>query len=189
MPLDVTFTLSDDDLNRFQGIVDKARSALEDETAVKQIEVAARKLLDEIQAANLPDFIAQRMQKLGVVLEMINDDEWQLSDEERRRVLSGLAYLVDSEDLIPDHIPGLGFLDDAIYAEIIIDELRTEIEHYEEFCAFRNAEEARRKARGEDVNVGREEWLADKRAALHARMRKRRSTPASSGRWRMSLWP
>ena len=130
MPLDVTFTLSDDDLERFQSIVDKARSALETDDAARQIEDAARKLIKEIDAANLPDFISSRMQKLGVVLDMINDDEWQLSDDERRQVLSALAYLVDSEDLIPDHIPGLGFLDDAIYAEIVINELRNEIEPY-----------------------------------------------------------
>ena len=188
MPLDVTFTLSDDDLERFQSIVDKARSALETENAARQIEDAARKLIKEIDAANLPDFISSRMQKLGVVLDMINDDEWQLSEDERRQVLSALAYLVDSEDLIPDHIPGLGFLDDAIYAEIVINELRNEIEPYEEFCAFRNAEETRRKGRGEDVSVGREEWLADKRAALHARMRKRRQAPGGNNRWRMRLW-
>lgn len=188
MPLDVTFTLSDDDLKRFQSIVDKARSALEERGAARQIEDAARKLIREIDASDLPDFISSRMQKLGVVLDMINDDEWQLSDEERRQVLSALAYLVDSEDLIPDHVPGLGFLDDAIYAEIVISELRNEIEPYEEFCAFRKAEEARRKGRGEDVSVGREEWLADKRAALHARMRKRRQTPGGNGLWRMRLW-
>ena len=188
MPLDVTFTLSDDDLERFQSIVDKARSALETENAARQIEDAARKLIKEIDAANLPDFISSRMQKLGVVLDMINDDEWQLSEDERRQVLSALAYLVDSDDLIPDHIPGLGFLDDAIYAEIVINELRNEIEPYEEFCTFRNAEETRRKGLGEDVSVGREEWLADKRAALHARMRKRRQAPGGNNRWRMRLW-
>ena len=29
MPLDITFTLSDQDLEHFQGIVDKAKSAME----------------------------------------------------------------------------------------------------------------------------------------------------------------
>jgi hypothetical protein len=47
MPLDITFTLSDDDLARFQAIVDKARTAVEDNTAAEQIEQAARDLLRE----------------------------------------------------------------------------------------------------------------------------------------------
>ena len=68
----------------------------------------------------------------------------------------------------------------------MLGELRNEISLYEEFCTFRDAEEARRKAQGEDVKIGREEWLADKRESLHAKMRKRRV--AEGGRWRMRLW-
>ncbi len=188
MPLDITFTLSDDDLARFQAIVDKARTAVEDDDAAKQVEQAARELLRQTRESELPEFIAARMDKLGIVIDMINDEEWNLSEQERRHVLSALAYLCDPEDLIPDHIPGLGFLDDAIYAEIVLRELRNEISLYEEFCTFRDAEEARRKARGEDVRVGRDEWLADKRAALHAKMRKRRVAEGGRGLWRMRLW-
>ena len=38
MPLDITFTLSEDDLARFQAIVDKARTAVEDDAAAEHIE-------------------------------------------------------------------------------------------------------------------------------------------------------
>lgn len=175
MPLDITFTLSDSDLQHFQAIVDEAREKVDSEERAAEIEQAARKLIDDSRAGSLPEFIADRVEKLDIVLRMINDEEWRLNDEERTAIINALAYFSEPDDIIPDNIPGLGFLDDAIYVEVVLDELRHEIHLYREFCEFREAEEGRRKARGEDVHVGREEWLADKRAALHAKMRKRRS--------------
>ncbi len=188
MPLEISFTLSDRDLKRFQEIIDKARNCVDCDARMHDIEDAARKLLKETDSADMPDFVATRLQKLGIVIDMINDTEWGLNDEERRQVLVALAYLCDPDDMIPDHIPGLGFLDDAIYAEIVLRELKSEIELYEEFCAFRNAEEARRAKRGEDVKVGREEWLAEKRASLHKKMLLFRRPNGGTGRWRMRLW-
>jgi uncharacterized membrane protein YkvA (DUF1232 family) len=186
MPLDITFSLSDDDLGHFQKIVDKAKSAMKSPQTAGQIEAAARQLIDDSRKAELPDFIASRLSKLEVVINMVGDAEWQLSDEERKRVLGALVYFCDPEDLIPDHIPGIGFLDDAIYVELVIRELKAEIESYEEFCSFRISEEQRRKEQGLDPYVEREEWLADKRAALHNRMRKRRrSGSGSSSGWRL----
>ncbi len=188
MPLDITFSLSDDDLQRFQDIVDRARTTLDDDASAEHIADAARKLIAEAGQAEVPEFIGERIARLGIVVEMISDAEWQLSDEERQAILSALAYFVEPEDLIPDHIPGLGFLDDAIYAEIVLKELSHEIRYYREFCAFREAEESRRAARGEDTKVGREEWLAEKRASLHAKMRGKRGLRDRRGEWRMRLW-
>ena len=188
MPLDITFTLSDDDLSRFQEIVDKAKVAVEDDATARHIEESARELISDASKGDLPEFVSERFAKLAVTIDMINDDEWQLSEEERKRVVGALAYLCDPEDLIPDHIPGLGFLDDAIYAEMAINALSNEISLYEEFCHFRSVEEARRKAAGEDVSVGREDWLKDKRDALHAKMHRRRMSGRTSGSWSMRLW-
>lgn len=188
MPLEIKFTLSDSDLERFQEYVDSARQADDKQQTPEQIEAAAIALLDDVRKGELPEFIAEHMRKLTVVIDMINDKEWQLSEEERKIVLGALAYLCDPEDLIPDHIPVLGFLDDAIYAEMVLSELRNEISLFEEFCAFRTAEESRRNADGEDVKVDREDWLREKRAALHATMHKRRKALGGHSGWRMRLW-
>lgn len=187
MPLDITFTLSDQDLDHFQAIVNKAKSAMDGPENFEAIEEAARQLITDARSGKLPEFISERIEKLEVVINMVSDSEWRLSEEDRSRVLGALVYFCNPEDLIPDHIPGIGFLDDAIYVELVIRELKNEIESYEEFYQFRVAEEQRRKENGMDPHVEREEWLADKRAALHARMRKRRSGRSDNRRWRLNF--
>lgn len=187
MPIDITITLSDDDLARFQESIDKGRLAISDTDAAQQIEEQANELIDKARVIDLPNFISERLLKLQVLINMISDDEWKLSDDERNSIRSALYYFVDADDVIPDHIPGIGFLDDAIYAEIVIQELRTEIRLYQEFCQFRIAEETRRRDRGEDPYVRREDWIAEKRSLLHSRMRERRTLRSGGRGWRMRL--
>ncbi len=81
MPLDITFTLSDQDLEHFQGIVDKAKSAMEGGESNAYIEAAARQLISDAKSTELPEFIADRLTKLEVVINMVSDEEWQLSEK------------------------------------------------------------------------------------------------------------
>jgi uncharacterized membrane protein YkvA (DUF1232 family) len=102
------------------------------------------------------------------MIRMLSDLEWRLPHKDATRVLNALAYFAEPEDLIPDHIPGLGFLDDAIMIELVVRELRPEIEAYQDFCDYR----------GRQPNSGdgtsRADWLESRRKELQARMRRRR---------------
>lgn len=188
MSIDITFTLNNEDLKRFEDIVLKAKTTLETEQGAQQIEKAALKMIKEARATNLPHFIEERFAKLELLINMVNDAEWKLDEHERKTILSALAYFCDPEDLIPDHLPAIGFLDDAIYVEIVAQELSAEISSYKEFFNYRTAEENRRKNKGLDTNVGREDWLADKRSVLHSRMRSRRSGSSSGAGWRTRIF-
>ena len=101
------------------------------------IEKAAYKIVEVAINSDLPDFIAERLLQLKTLLEMLKDTEWNLSKEDRDRIISAMSYLPDPIDLIPDHIPGIGFLDEAMFVEIIIRELRSEMSAYSECCRFR----------------------------------------------------
>ena len=155
MPLDITFTLSDRDLERFKTIAINARSQAGTEHSKAEIEKAAYKIVDVAMNSDLPDFIADRLLELKVLLEMMRDEDWRLGEKDRQRIISALSYFADPIDLIPDHIPGIGFLDDAMFVEIVIRELGAEISAYNEFCDFRRAEEARLSDQGQDPNANR----------------------------------
>ncbi len=176
MPLDITFTLSDRDLERFKAIVVKARSTASDKQGKAEIEKAAYKIVEVAMNSDLPDFIAERLLQLKTLLEMMKDEEWNLGEEDCRRIISAMAYFADPIDLIPDHIPGIGFLDDAMFVEIIIRELHSEISAYGEFCRYRDAESQRLREAGKDPQENREQWLGAKRDELHSKVAANKKT-------------
>lgn len=168
MSLNVCFELGDKDLQYFRDAMGKARDVAEKNDAQKVI-TAARNLLNKIESREIPGFIQSRLERLGTMVTMVEDVEWALPEVERGRVLSALAYFADPQDLIPDEMPGLGFLDDAIMVELVLESLEPEMHAYSEFCEFREVEAPRH---GGSVN--REDWLVAKRQELHDRMRARR---------------
>ena len=93
------------------------------------------------------------------MIRMLTDHEWRLPQKDTVRVLNALAYFSEPEDLIPDHIPGLGFLDDAIMIELVVRELRHEIDAYEDFCDFRLNHDRRKGIKSKTSDITRDSWL------------------------------
>jgi uncharacterized membrane protein YkvA (DUF1232 family) len=180
MSLRVTFELRDSDLSHFRKIMREAREVAA-EHSPEEILASAHGLLKSVEKVELPDFVRGRLERIKILIDMLEDEEWQLPQEETDRVMNALAYFAEPEDLIPDHVPGLGFLDDAIMVELVCREFRFEIEAYSRFCRMREAEEERG-AKGKLADKdAREKWLKEYRKQLHGWMRERRqrSRPAS----------
>lgn len=169
MALDITFHLQDSDLEYFRDVMRKAQSGV-GKLDEKEILGKVRALSDEVKG-EVPEFVTERLHQLDVLVDMIEDVEWQIPDEERNDVVSALAYFGEPEDLIPDHIPVLGFLDDAIMIELVVEDLRDNIEAFTEFCVYREREKSRR----DPATITSDDWLDAKRRELHSRMRNRRS--------------
>ncbi len=173
MGLRVSFELGEEDLRHFRLIMREARKAAAHATP-EDIVASAAELLKDVGTSGIPKFIAERLEKLEIMIRMLSDHEWALPEQDSARVLNALAYFCDPEDLIPDHVPGLGFLDDAIMIELVVRELRHEIEAYLDFCDFRAASKPEPGIRNKTTDVTREEWLESRRKALQSRMRRRR---------------
>jgi uncharacterized membrane protein YkvA (DUF1232 family) len=176
MSLSITFELQEPDLDYFRQIMAKTQSA-SSALNQQQILAAAKKLALEVNG-KVPEFVASRIQKLQQLVALVEDKEWDLTDEEKAEVLSALAYFAKPEDLIADHVPVLGFLDDAIMIELVAQSLADDIQAYDEFCKFRTTEAARR---GAEVNPSKADWLETKKQELHSWMRRRRAERRSGG--------
>jgi hypothetical protein len=188
MPMDINIQLSDDDLQFFVKGMHEVEASVQAADSDKII-TAAQALLDETRGAqHAPPFIAERLDSVESLISMAGDVGFNLPDEDRHRVLAALAYLADPEDSIPDRVPVLGFLDDAIMIELCRRDLQFEIEAYDDFCAWRN-DEAR--ARGEDpakLMVQRADWADARAAEAIARMHRRRRESYASGAWKPTLF-
>jgi hypothetical protein len=180
MALEFNITIQDEDLPVFMDAMKRAEERASKKTAAQILEEAETTFATASQQ-KLPEFVSSRLAGVENLIAMVRDTGWGLAEEDRSRIVAALTYFADPEDLIPDNVPVLGFLDDAIMIEVVQRILAPEIDAYADFCSFREQEASRR---GEDMsNLDRAEWLEGRRAELQARMRSRRGSYAPSGSW------
>lgn len=179
MAYKLTIELSERDLKHFRRELRRARESVsiaDDE----EILGAAAELVASLRRTELPDFVTVRLEKLELMLAMMRDDDWELDERERNPVLSALAYLCDPEDIIPDNIPGIGLLDDAVMIELAFRELRHEIDAYEDFCRYRKSMPRKSMAQRDAATLAAK--LGRRRMQLVARMRRRRRDERRQGK-------
>jgi uncharacterized membrane protein YkvA (DUF1232 family) len=188
MSLAITIELSDDDLKHFADAMQTAQQESKNLTP-KEITDAASKLLKDGKENKLPAFIADRLSKIDSMISMVNDAGFGMDEEDRKRVLSCLTYFANPKDIIPDNVPVLGFLDDAIAIELVVRELQHEVEAYDDFIEYRDDEARRRGVDPSTLKTERVEWAEARRVELLSRMKSRRmSSYSSSSGWRPSLF-
>lgn len=169
MSLRITFELEEADLKHFRDVMREAarRAAQKEESAII---AQARSLLGRAKLSTVPSFVRERFADVESMIAMLEDADWGIAKTDRARIVTGLTYFAEPLDLIPDSIPGIGFLDDAVMVELIVRELKEEISAYRDFVAFRET----RKALGQD-DVDRAKWLAQKRRDMFMRIKRRRA--------------
>ncbi len=172
MSLIINMELTDQDLAHFQVAKEKALE-ISKHMSIAEITQAASDLLLKAQQSDPPQFVKDRLLLLDSFIAMARDEGWALTDDDMVHVRVALAYFATAADAIPDHLPVLGFLDDAIMIELSARDLCHELDAYNDFCDFRDREARRHGVAPE--NVGRAEWLEGRREELQERMRRRRS--------------
>lgn len=181
MSLDICINLSDSDLKLFAEHMKEAQKKL---GALDEVSVvgAARKLLETCDR-NLPDFIASRLRQLETMIELVEDAGFGLPEENRDNVLAALTYFASPDDILPDNVPVLGFLDDAIMIELCVRDLKHEIEAYRDFRSWRDDEATRRHENGAQLMLSRVDWAEARRVQAIEQMNRRRRESYAGGSW------
>lgn len=185
MSMRFVINLSDRDLNFFRKALKKSRNAVRHADESEIIEAVEDVLAEIKREAPLPDFVANRLPQLESLMRMLQDDEWKLPQDNRERLLAAFVYFGDPEDILPDHIPVIGYLDDVIIIELVIRELQHVIDAYDDFCNFRI--ECRSRFRSGPDDASYRSRLDSRRRQLHQRM-KRRLAKDKRSRKSTALW-
>lgn len=173
----INFELSEADLQYFRKIMREACQSCTNLTREQIIE-QANAMLIKVRQSKTSDFIRDRMNQLSIMTDMLTDQRWDMSEEDSQHVLAALSYFSDPQDLIPDELPVLGYLDDAIMVELVCKELEHEMQAYQEFLAF--AAEQTTETTENEVPANKADWMEERRQQLHARMRRRRQGESTS---------
>ena len=68
-----------------------------------------------------------------LLYDMVTDREFKVSPQAYLTIAGALAYVVLPIDVIPDFIPGVGFVDDIFVLGFVLKSLSDEIERYKNF--------------------------------------------------------
>ncbi len=181
MGMKISFELTDRDLHFFRKALKQSRNAVRHAEETEIVE-AIGDVLDEIrQKQPLPDLIAQRIPELESLIGMLTDEDWRLPAADREKLLATFVYFADPEDVLPDDVPVVGYLDDVIVIELMARELRHVREAYDDFCSFRQKYDDENSA-GVDP-LDRRDRLKRRRQQLHQRMRRRSARQTRPGIW------
>lgn len=181
MSMKLTFELTDRDLRYFRKALRESRAAVRDAEESDIID-AVHQAIDEIQTDRpLPDFVADYIPQLLSLIQMLTDDEWRLPKSDRERLLAMFVYFADPEDILPDDIPVIGYLDDIIILKLVTRELQHVHEAYLDFSKFRDEFDSQH-GKLMDGAVRRDR-LDKRRQQLHQRTQRRTSRQRKIGLW------
>ena len=94
----------------------------------------------------------ERLQRL------VADEGWDADADVRERVAAVRAYVDNPDDLLPDHLPSIGLLDDALLIDLALQALQGELADYEDFCHFRRVAADFARVEIQDTALTREQW-------------------------------
>lgn len=126
-----------------------------------QLVTAARDLSMRSGTSRAAICIHERMRRAATIDRMLRDLGWKPADGVVPSAQAVVEYVRRDNDLIPDAMPTVGRLDDAIVVDVAWPALAPEVGDYVDFCRLRHVETV---LGGTADGYDRDSWLAARRA-------------------------
>jgi uncharacterized membrane protein YkvA (DUF1232 family) len=142
------------DFNALLALISKDHPPLDRD----QLASAARELIDQSPDRHVPASIRERVRRAGAVDLMLSDPEWDTRAEAALVAAVAVDYLRGNAPLIPNSLPVVGWLDDAVLVETAWPSLADEVRDYLDFCRLRRIEAGLRGEQRTHFGFTRELW-------------------------------
>ncbi len=99
--------------------------------------VQTKKEIAEIRSGNADGYILDQINNLEAMMTMVEDKIWKIKEANMEKINATIKYFVDDDDIIPDNIPGIGYLDDCIIIDNTMDDVCDELAEFQDFSRTR----------------------------------------------------
>ena len=122
MNISKIFELTDEDKAKYQLMIDKIDLSKSSEI----INTLNSKLDNLIDLKTLNSIETDLIKNVSVLLNIYQTYP-DLTDSIKRRIIFAISYFCNSDDDIPDIVPEIGYLDDAVVARWVIESIGKEL--------------------------------------------------------------
>tara|TARA_B000000477_G_C5924331_1_gene156669 strand:- start:14 stop:400 length:387 start_codon:yes stop_codon:yes gene_type:complete len=122
MNISKIFELTDEDKAKYQSMIDKIDLSKSSEV----INTLNSKLDSLIDSKRLNSIETDLIKNVSVLLNIYQTYP-DLTDSIKRRIIFAISYFCNSDDDIPDIVPEIGYLDDAVVARWVIESIGKEL--------------------------------------------------------------
>lgn len=129
-----------------------------------RLATAARELRGHAAGAFEPTCISQRMKRLEAAARMLLDTQWEPMDDAGNIAALMVHYAGDRCQLLPNTLPTVGHLDEAIAVEAAWPSLQAEVASFLDYCRVRSLEASLRGREPGEFGFTRNDWEEARRA-------------------------
>ena len=122
MNISKIFQLTEEDKAHYLTLIDK----IDLNKSSEVIQSLNLKLDDLVSSKNLNIVETDLIKNVSVLLSIYQTYP-DLTESIKKRIIFAISYFCDSDDDIPDIVPGIGYLDDAVVARWIIDSISADL--------------------------------------------------------------
>ena len=116
------FQLTEKDKDQYKKLIDK----IDLDTSDEVISMLNAKLDRLIASDQLNDIEVDLIKNVSVLVSIYQTYP-DLTDSIRKRILFAISYFCDEDDDIPDIVPEIGYLDDAVIARWVIESISKDL--------------------------------------------------------------